>query len=340
MKQTYLITGGAGFIGSHFVDLLLSKTNDQLTVVNLDNLSYAGTRPYPETNATEYNYHFVKADICDIDAVQEVFTRYRPDKVIHFAAESHVDRSILDPGIFIRTNVMGTQILLESARKFGTELFLQVSTDEVYGSANPANPFTEVSPLNPSSPYSASKAAADLLAQAYYRTFQLPVIITRCTNNYGPRQFPEKLIPLVIANALNGKPIPVYGDGMQMRDWLYVDDHCTAIDKIIQYGKTGEIYNIGSGCQFPNIEVVSTVIKEIKKQPEHDKSCLSHINQGLIAHVEDRKGHDRCYSINMDKIQEEINWKPQSSFQEGIRETVSWYLQHREWLAQVKNEVI
>lgn len=339
MKQTYLITGGAGFIGSHFVDFLLSKRDDQMTIVNLDNLSYAGTRPYPEKNVTENNYHFVRADICDIDAVQEVFARYRPQKVIHFAAESHVDRSILDPGIFIRTNVMGTQILLEAARKYECELFLQVSTDEVYGSASEAKSFSEECPLNPSSPYSASKAAADLLVQAYYRTFGLPVIITRCTNNYGPRQYPEKLIPLVIDHTLNGKPIPVYGDGLQKRDWMFVDDHCAAIDKIIQWGKIGEIYNIGSGLPVPNIDVIKTVMAELQKQMESDDSRLPYIDQGLITHIEDRKGHDRCYSIDTRKIKEEIAWQPRITFSEGIRETVSWYLNHCGWLENI-NEVM
>lgn len=339
MKQTYLITGGAGFIGSHFVDFMLSKHDDQMTVINLDNLSYAGTRPYPEKNVTENNYHFVRADICDVEAVQEAFARYRPQKVIHFAAESHVDRSILDPGIFIRTNVMGTQILLEAAQKYECELFLQVSTDEVYGSASQTRSFSEESPLNPSSPYSASKAAADLLVQAYYRTFQLPVIISRCTNNYGPRQYPEKLIPLVIDHALNGKPIPVYGDGLQMRDWLFVDDHCVAIDKILQLGKIGEIYNIGSGFPIPNIDVITTVLEELQKQMDPDDSSLPYINQGLITHIEDRKGHDRCYSIDTRKIKEEIAWQPQITCSEGIRETVSWYLNHRGWLEKT-NEVI
>lgn len=337
--KTYLITGGAGFIGSHFIDLLLRKYKDLVTVVNLDNLSYAGTRPYPDANLNRENYHFVKADICDSDAVQEVFVRYRPDKVIHFAAESHVDRSILDPGIFVRTNVMGTQILLEAARKFGTALFLQVSTDEVYGSASQTNPFQEDSPLNPSSPYAASKAAADLLVQAYYRTFQLPIVITRCTNNYGPRQYPEKLIPLVIDHALQGKPIPVYGDGLQMRDWLFVDDHCAAIDIIMQGGKIGEIYNIGSSIQLPNIDVITTILSELKEQMGSDNRRYSHINQELIAHVEDRKGHDRCYRIDTGKIKEEFDWEPQITFSEGIKETVSWYLNHQEWFEQIKNEV-
>ncbi len=339
LKQTYLITGGAGFIGSHFVDLLLSRNDDQITVVNLDNLSYAGTHPYPEKNATQNNYHFIRADICDIDAVQEVFARYRPQKVIHFAAESHVDRSILDPGIFIRTNVMGTQVLLEASRKFGIDLFLQVSTDEVYGSANHNDLFTEASPLHPSSPYSASKAAADLLVQAYYRTYQLPVIITRCTNNYGPRQFPEKLIPLVITHALSGKMIPVYGDGRQRRDWLYVGDHCAAIDTIIRSGKIGEVYNIGSNFQIPNIDIVNTVLAELENQLVQDDNSFTPISRSLITHVEDRKGHDRCYSIDTTRIRNELGWNPQMSFAQGIRETVSWYLQNRQWLEQVNNEV-
>lgn len=339
MRQTFLITGGAGFIGSHFVDLLLSKNDDQMTVVNLDNLSYAGTRPYPEKNEPKNNYHFVRADICDVDAVQEVFARYHPQKVIHFAAETHVDRSILDPDIFIRTNVMGTQVLLEASRKFGIDLFLQVSTDEVYGSANQNDLFTEGSPLQPSSPYSASKAAADLLVQAYYRTYQMPVIITRCTNNYGPRQFPEKLIPLVIAHALSGKMIPIYGDGRQMRDWLYVEDHCAAIDKIIRSGKIGEIYNIGSSFQIPNIDIVSTVLAELENQWVKDDNSFISINRNLITHIEDRKGHDRCYCIDTTRIRDELGWKPQMPFAEGIRETVSWYLHNLQWLVQVENEV-
>ncbi|HRW12517.1 MAG TPA: dTDP-glucose 4,6-dehydratase [Syntrophomonas sp.] len=336
--DTYLITGGAGFIGSHLIDLLLSKKQPQVRVINLDNLSYAGTRPYPENHVNENNYRFIKADICDSAAVEEIFARYKPVKVIHLAAESHVDRSIIDPLIFVRTNVTGTQILLEAARRFATELFLQVSTDEVYGASTLDHPCSETSPLNPSSPYAASKAAADLLVQAYQRTYQLPVIISRCTNNYGPRQFPEKLIPLVIAHALHGKPIPVYGDGQQRRDWLYVDDHCQALEKILQYGKIGAIYNIAGHCHLPNLDVIRLILGEMEEQLEPHDPCRKNLSQRLITRVADRPGHDRCYSLATARIKKEIDWQPRVALAEGVRATVSWYLQNRSWLEQASNQ--
>lgn len=330
----YLITGGAGFIGSHFIDYLL-LCDKQAMIVNLDNLSYAGTRPYPEANASAGNYHFIKGDISDQGTIRQVFEHYRPQTIINFAAESHVDRSLRDPGVFVRTNVVGTQVLLEAARCFQTELFVQISTDEVYGeAASGQEPFTEESPLKPSNPYSASKAAADLMVHAYQRTFKLPAVITRCTNNFGPRQYPEKLIPVVIANALAGKPIPVYGDGRQIRDWLFVKDHCRAIHAIISRGYSGQIYNIAGQHQFTNMEVIGAILVELQRQMMADDPRLEYISPQLIEHIEDRQGHDRCYAINAEKTTQRTGWKPQTTFAKGIEDTVSWYLQNQEWLRQ------
>ena len=316
-----VVTGGAGFIGSNFVYYLLQHhPEDQ--VICFDALTYAGNLETLADAMENQNFSFEKVDIADRDAVYTLFERYTPDVVVNFAAESHVDRSITDPAIFLQTNVLGTQVLLDACRKYGIQRFHQVSTDEVYGDLPLDRPdlfFTEETPLHTSSPYSASKASADLLVQAYYRTYQLPISISRCSNNYGPYHFPEKLIPLVIANVLNDKPIPVYGTGDNVRDWLYVEDHCSAIDLIIRNGKVGEVYNIGGHNEKTNLEVVKTIIYGLEKSEE------------LITFVKDRAGHDRRYAIDPTKIHNELGWLPETKFEDGIAKTITWYLEHRSW---------
>ena len=327
---SYLITGGAGFIGSNFVRYLL-KTYADIRIVNLDLLTYAGR---PENLPEDPRHIFVRGDVCERELVSRLFSEYDFDTVIHFAAESHVDRSISDPDIFVRTNVMGTLNLLRCAMdswfdgswKPGKK-YLQVSTDEVYGALGPEGFFTETTPLSPHSPYSASKASADLFVLAFRDTYGMPVNITRCSNNYGPNQYPEKLIPLMIRNAMQHKPLPVYGDGLQVRDWLYVDDHCRAIDLVASSGRAGEIYNVGGHNERTNLEIVRTILRQL-----HDRLGDDEINDGLIRHVEDRPGHDRRYAIGPAKIRRELGWVPETSFETGIQKTIDWYLSNPDWL--------
>ncbi len=327
---SYLITGGAGFIGSNFVRYLL-KTYADIRIVNLDLLTYAGR---PENLPEDPRHIFVRGDVCDRKLVSRLFSEYDFDTVIHFAAESHVDRSISDPDIFVRTNVMGTLNLLRCAMdswfdgswKPGKK-YLQVSTDEVYGALGPEGFFTETTPPSPHSPYSASKASGDLFVLAFRDTYGMTVNITRCSNNYGPNQYPEKLIPLMIRNAMQHKPLPVYGDGLQVRDWLYVDDHCRAIDLVASKGRAGEVYNVGGHNERTNLEIVRTILRQL-----HDRLGDDEINDGLIRHVEDRPGHDRRYAIDPAKIRKELGWAPETSFETGIQKTIDWYLSNPDWL--------
>lgn len=320
--QSILVTGGAGFIGSNFVKYML-QNYPNLRVINLDKLTYAGNPENLRDVESNPNYHFVKGDICNQELVEYVVKRFEVDVIVNFAAESHVDRSILGPEVFVKTNIFGTQVLLEVTKKFKLEKFIQISTDEVYGSLGPEGKFTENMPLLPNSPYAASKASADLLCRAYFKTFGVPVVITRCSNNFGPYQFPEKLIPLMIINALNDKPLPVYGDGKNVRDWIYVIDHCRAIDFVIQRGKHGEIYNIGASNEWQNIDIVRLILKKLGK-PE-----------SLIKFVADRPGHDRRYAMDWSKIKNELGWEPIYSFEEAITETINWYIQNEEWWKRI-----
>ena len=319
--MTLLVTGGAGFIGSNFIFYMM-KEHPQYRVVCLDKLTYAGNLATLAPVMGKGNFRFVRADICDREAVFRIFAEERPEIVVNFAAESHVDRSIENPGVFLQTNILGTQTLMDACRKYGVQRFHQVSTDEVYGDLPLDRPdlfFTEETPIHASSPYSASKASADLLVQAYCRTFGLPATISRCSNNYGPYQFPEKLIPLMIANALADKPLPVYGKGENVRDWLYVEDHCKAIDRILQNGRVGEIYNIGGHNEMRNIDIVKLICKAVSK-PE-----------SLITFVADRKGHDLRYAIDPTKMGQELGWQPETMFNEGIYRTIQWYVDNRAW---------
>lgn len=325
--MTIIVTGGAGFIGSNFVFHMLQAHPDY-RIVCLDKLTYAGNLSTLEPVLQQDNFRFVKADICDRQAVDKLFQEEKPDIVVNFAAESHVDRSIENPGIFLETNIMGTAVLMDACRKYGIQRYHQVSTDEVYGDLPLDRPdlfFTEETPLHTSSPYSSSKASADLLVMAYYRTYGLPVTISRCSNNYGPYHFPEKLIPLMIANALADKPLPVYGNGENVRDWLYVEDHCRAVDLIIHAGKVGEVYNVGGHNEKRNIDIVRIICQELGK-PE-----------SLIVHVEDRKGHDRRYAIDPAKIHRELGWLPETKFEDGIKKTIKWYLEHKKWWQDIIN---
>ena len=317
-----LVTGGAGFIGSNFIKYMLGKYSDY-EIVNLDALTYCGNLENLEDIEDNPNYSFVKGNIGDEDLVDGIVSKV--DYVVNFAAESHVDRSIEDPQIFIKSNILGTQVLLDAAKKYQIKKYLQVSTDEVYGSLGKEGYFTETTPLQANSPYSASKAGADLMVRAYGETFNLPINITRCSNNYGPYQFPEKLIPLMISNALEDKELPVYGDGKNIRDWLHVYDHCTAIDLVLHKGKLGEVYNIGGHNEKENIEIVKLILKELEK-PE-----------SLIKFVKDRLGHDRRYAIDSTKISEELGWKPKYTFETGIIETIHWYLDNQDWMDKVKS---
>lgn len=316
-----IVTGGAGFIGSNFVHHMVNRYPDY-QIINLDLLTYAGNLENLKPVEDKPNYKFVKGDIADRKFIFELFEKEKPDVVVNFAAESHVDRSITDPEAFVRTNVMGTTTLLDACRTYGIKRYHQVSTDEVYGDLPLDRPdlfFTEETPIHTSSPYSSSKAGADLLVLAYYRTYGLPVTISRCSNNYGPYHFPEKLIPLMIANALADKPLPVYGEGLNVRDWLYVEDHCKAIDLIIHNGRVGEVYNVGGHNEKRNIDIVKIICKELNK-PE-----------GLITYVTDRKGHDMRYAIDPTKIHNELGWLPETKFEDGIKKTIQWYLDNREW---------
>ncbi len=320
-----LITGGAGFIGSNFIFYML-QTHPDYELICLDKLTYAGNLKTLEPVMKQANFKFVKGDIADRQAVFELFGSEKPEVVVNFAAESHVDRSIENPGVFLQTNVIGTQVLLDACRQFGVERYHQVSTDEVYGDLPLDRPdlfFTEQTPLHTSSPYSASKAGADLLCNAYQRTYNLPITISRCSNNYGPYQFPEKLIPLMIANALADKPLPVYGEGLNVRDWLYVEDHCRAIDLILQNGEAGQVYNIGGHNEMRNIDIVKLILKTLGK-PE-----------SLITFVTDRKGHDMRYAIDPTFIHEKLGWLPETRFADGIQKTIEWYLSHKEWWQEI-----
>ncbi|REK66499.1 MAG: dTDP-glucose 4,6-dehydratase [Cohnella sp.] len=318
-----LVTGGAGFIGSNFVHYVLREHPEDV-VINVDCLTYAGNLENLRAVEGLPNYRFAKVDITDRASMQPLFEE-GVDVVVNFAAESHVDRSILEPDVFVKTNILGTQTLLDLAKQYGIQKFVQVSTDEVYGTLGDTGLFSETTPLAPNSPYSASKAGADLLVRAYHETFGLPVNITRCSNNYGPYQFPEKLIPLMIQNALEDKPLPVYGDGQNVRDWLYVEDHCSAIDLVIRKGVAGEVYNIGGNNERTNLQVVKTILKELNK-PE-----------SLITFVADRPGHDRRYAIDATKIRKELGWNPKFNYETGIVETIRWYLNNQEWMEHVRS---
>ncbi|MFB5763869.1 dTDP-glucose 4,6-dehydratase [Paenibacillus medicaginis] len=318
-----LVTGGAGFIGSNFVMYMLQQ-HPGYQIVNVDALTYAGNLENLKSIEGNTNHTFVKVDITDAQAIDQLMQQ-GIDVVVNFAAESHVDRSILEPEVFVKTNVLGTQLLLDAAKKYGVTKFVQVSTDEVYGTLGETGLFTEETPLQPNSPYSASKAGGDLMVRAYHETFGLPVNITRCSNNYGPYQFPEKLIPLMISRALSDQKLPVYGDGMNIRDWLYVEDHCSAIDLVIHQGKIGEVYNIGGNNERTNVHIVKTILAELGK-PE-----------SLIAYVEDRPGHDRRYGIDPTKTMTQLGWKPKYSFETGIKETIRWYLDNKEWWTRIQS---
>ena len=334
--RTLLITGGAGFIGSNFIHYYLAKHRD-CRLINLDKLTYAGNLENLQGIDGDPRYHFIHGDICDKDIVENIFRETEPEWAVNFAAESHVDRSIKEPETFIKTNVFGTFNLLDISRHHWGNVdgfkehvkFLQVSTDEVYGSLGPTGFFTEETPLDPHSPYSASKAGADLLVKSYFDTYGMPVNITRCSNNYGPYQFPEKLIPLMINNALEKKSLPIYGDGMNIRDWLYVEDHCQAIDMVLRYGTPGEVYNIGGHNERPNIQIVRTILAYLHEHVDQS------IDEGLIKFVEDRKGHDRRYGIDPAKIRRELDWQPETTFEDGIIKTIRWYLDNKKWLNSV-----
>ncbi len=342
---TYLVTGGAGFIGSNFIHYMFRKYGDSIKIINVDALTYAGNLENLKDISSRDNYSFIKADITDSEAINRIFEGNDIDKVVHFAAESHVDRSIKDPGVFVQTNVLGTCVMLNAARaawenedgsyKEGKK-FLHVSTDEVYGSlSDPDDYFYETTPYNPHSPYSASKASSDLLVKAYVDTYKFPANITNCSNNYGPFQFPEKLIPLMINNALSGKKLPVYGDGKNIRDWLYVDDHCKGIDMVIEKGRIGETYNIGGHNEKQNIDIVTIIIDTLLEILPDTDERKKNVSRDLITYVEDRKGHDRRYAIAPDKIKAELGWEPETMFEDGIKLTIKWYLDNEEWFKNV-----
>lgn len=319
--MTVIVTGGAGFIGSNFIYYMMNN-HPEYRIVCVDSLTYAGNPNNLKAIADKLNFRFCRTDITDREAVYRIFEEEKPDIIVNFAAESHVDRSVSNPTVFLTTNVIGTSVLMDACRRYGIKRFHQVSTDEVYGDLPLDRPelfFTENTPLRTSSPYSASKASADLLVMAYHRTYELPVTISRCSNNYGPYQFPEKLIPLMTVNALENKPLPVYGNGKNIRDWLYVEDHCKAIDLIISKGRTGEIYNVGGHDEMKNIDIVKTILSVLGKSDE------------FITYVEDRKGHDLRYAVDPSKIEHELGWKPEKDFSEGIKETVQWYINNRKW---------
>ena len=322
-----LVTGGAGFIGSNFI-FYMRKAHPDYELLCVDKLTYAGNLKTLDPIMKDPKFQFVRADIADRMEMYRLFEEEKPDTVVNFAAESHVDRSIENPAVFLETNVMGTQVLLDASRKYGVKRYHQVSTDEVYGDLPLDRPdlfFTEKTPLHTSSPYSASKASADLLCNAYQRTYGMPITISRCSNNYGPYQFPEKLIPLMIANALADKPLPVYGEGLNVRDWRYVEDHCAAIDLILEKGKVGEVYNIGGHNEMRNIDIVKIILKALNK-PEF-----------LITHVTDRKGHDMRYAIDPAFIHAELGWLPKTKFEDGIQMTIQWYLDHKSWWEDIVN---
>ena len=323
--MTIIVTGGAGFIGSNFI-FYMRKAHPEDRIVCLDKLTYAGNLSTLAPVMDDPNFRFVKLDICDRAGVFALFEEEKPDVVVNFAAESHVDRSIEDPGIFLQTNILGTATMMDACRTFGNVRYHQVSTDEVYGDLPLDRPdlfFTETTPIHTSSPYSSSKAGADLLVQAYYRTYGLPITISRCSNNYGPYHFPEKLIPLMIANCLYNKPLPVDGEGLNVRDWLYVEDHCKAIDLIVRKGRIGEVYNVGGHNEMRNIDIVKLIIKELGK------------DESLITYVTDRKGHDLRYAIDPTKIHNELGWLPETKFEDGIKKTIRWYLDNKPWWEEI-----
>ena len=359
--RTYLVTGGAGFIGSNYIHYMFKKYGDEIRIINVDKLTYAGNLENLRDVENRDNYTFVRADICDSDAINKIFDENEIDRVVHFAAESHVDRSIRNPEVFVKTNVLGTLVMLNAAKaawelEDGTfkadKKFLHVSTDEVYGSLeNEGEYFYETTPYDPHSPYSASKASSDMLVKAYMDTYKFPANITNCSNNYGPYQFPEKLIPLIINNALNGRKLPVYGDGKNVRDWLYVEDHCKAIDLVIHKGRAGEVYNVGGHNEKQNIEIVKLTISTIRRlmteQPEYRRILkkkeigadgqisIDWINDSLITFVKDRLGHDQRYAIDPTKITNELGWTPEISFETGIVKTIRWYLDNQKWVEEI-----
>jgi dTDP-glucose 4,6-dehydratase len=320
--KNLLVTGGAGFIGSNFINYFLSKRKD-FFIVNLDKLTYAGNLENLTRIENSKNYKFIKGDITNEELINYLFQQYNFSYVINFAAESHVDRSILGSEIFFHTNVLGTNTLLECSKKYGLKKFIQISTDEVYGSLGAEGYFTEETPLKPNSPYSASKAAADMMAMAFHHTYGVPVVITRCSNNYGQYQFPEKLIPLIIINSLQNKKLPVYGDGLNVRDWIYVEDHNYAIELVLENGKPGEVYNIGANTEMTNLEIIKLILQHLKKSEE------------LISFIKDRPGHDRRYAIDSTKIQKELGWKPLISFNQAISATIDWYLNNEQWWQRI-----
>lgn len=340
--RTYLVTGGAGFIGSNYIHYMFEKYDNEIHIINVDALTYAGNLENLKAVENRKNYTFIKADICDKQAISRIFEENDIDRVVHFAAESHVDRSITNPEIFVQTNVLGTAVMLNCAKAVwelpdGTykpdKKFLHVSTDEVYGSLEEdGGYFYETTPYAPHSPYSASKAASDMLVKSYMDTYKFPANITNCSNNYGPYQFPEKFIPLIINNALNGKKLPVYGDGKNVRDWLYVRDHAKAIDMVQEKGKLFETYNVGGHNEKQNIEILHIILDTLKEALSDDDPRKAHVNDDLITYVEDRKGHDRRYAIAPDKIRAEIGWEPETMFKDGIKRTIEWYFEHEDWM--------
>ena len=344
--KTYLVTGGAGFIGSNYIHYMFRKYDDSIRIINIDALTYAGNLENLKDIESRDNYMFVKGNICDKDVIGKVFDENDIDRVVHFAAESHVDRSIVNPEIFVETNVLGTAVMLNAAKKawelpdgsfIEGKKFLHISTDEVYGSLSddPNSFFYEDTPYDPHSPYSASKASSDMLVKAYIDTYKFPANITNCSNNYGPYQFPEKLIPLIIHNALDGKPLPVYGDGRNVRDWLYVEDHAKAIDMVQERGKLFETYNIGGHNEKQNIEIVKTIIDVLREILDDADPRKKNLTYDLITYVSDRKGHDQRYAIAPDKIMRDIGWAPETMFREGIRKTIKWYFTHQDWMNNV-----
>ena len=344
--KTYLVTGGAGFIGSNYIHYMFKKYGDDIRIINVDKLTYAGNLENLKDIEDRPNYTFVKADICDAEAIGKVFAENDIDRVVHFAAESHVDRSIKNPEVFVQTNVVGTAVMLNSAKaawenEDGSfkedKRFLHVSTDEVYGTLpdDPNAYFYETTPIDPHSPYSSSKASSDLIVKAYVDTYKFPAVITNCSNNYGPYQFPEKLIPLIINNALAGKNLPVYGDGKNVRDWLYVMDHAKGIDMATENGRIGERYNIGGHNEKQNIEIINIIIETLQELLPDSDPRKANVTKDLITYVTDRKGHDRRYAIAPDKIKEEIGWYPETMFKDGIRLTIKWYLENEDWMKNV-----
>lgn len=343
--RTYLVTGGAGFIGSNYIHYMFRKYGNEIKILNVDCLTYAGNLENLKDIENQSNYEFYKVNICDREAIEKIFAEHDIDRVVHFAAESHVDRSIKNPEIFVQTNVLGTLVMLNAAKKAwelpdgsfqADKKFLHVSTDEVYGSLEEDGTFFyETTPIDPHSPYSASKASSDMLVKAYIDTYHFPANITNCSNNYGPYQFPEKLIPLIINNALQGKKLPVYGDGKNVRDWLYVDDHAKAIDMVQEQGRIGERYNIGGHNEKQNIEIIHIILDTLQEMLPAEDPRKELVSENLITYVEDRKGHDRRYAIAPDKIKAEIGWYPETMFKDGIRKTIAWFFEHEDWMKNV-----